>query len=528
MHGATLTQAECVLQTRFRFAVYIWFCNFNFSTSSASLLAATVFASLMTACGGGGSNDSANNNNGNNVAALPQTTATSYTGPITGFGSVVVNGMRFSTVGSSIADDEGTSLNSSNLRLGSIVRVDGLSDNVASATAGSIVVTPALLGTVDSVDASNTFLTVMGRKVSVNASTNYYIAATGLYGTLAAVTTGSYVEVHGLVQADGSFLATLIERRTAQAAYRMRGQMTSLEAVNKTFVMGALTVNYSAATITGVLANSTWVKVQAASAPVAGVLTATAVLTQTAQVGGGAGGLVAGVASTSVVKLKGVATGAPIANNITLSGVTVNLANTLYQGGTVASIAAGTALEVKGTWNGTALQAALVEFEGFRASNVNGGAAYELYGAVTAFTSSSNFVVQGVTVNASAVAGFPANMAVGTYLEIKGNMAAGVLTATSIKYTAATTGVVVGRKDNDDGSGDDNHGGGTFQTNSYEINGVVSGYVTLSDFMVNGVRVNASVAVFEHGGTVSNGRFVEVKGSTNASGIFIATKIEVK
>jgi 3D (Asp-Asp-Asp) domain-containing protein len=495
----------------------------RFNNSSASLLIASLFVSLVTACGGG--KESANSNG---TAALLQTTATSYTGPITGFGSVVINGMRFATVGSSIADDDGIALNSSNLRLGSIVHVEGMSDNVASGTAGTIVVTPALLGTVDSVDASNTFLMVMGRKVSVNASTNYYNAATGLYATLAAITTGSYVEVHGLVQADGSFLATLIERRTAQAAYRIRGQVSNLDTVNKTFSVGTLAVNYGTSAITGLLANSAWVKVQATTAPLLGVLTATAVLTQTAQAGGGASGLVAGVASSSVMKLKGVAAGAPIANNITLAGVNVSLANALYLGGTAAAIAAGTALEVKGTWNGSTLQATLVEFEGYRATNVNGGAAYELYGAVTAFTSNSNLVVQGVTVNASSVTGFPASIAVGTYLEIKGNMTAGVLTAMTAKYTAANTGVIVGGGHGDDGSGDDNHGGGTFQTNSYEINGVVSGYVSLSDFMVNGVRVNASAAFFEHGGTVSNARFVEAKGNTNASGIFIATKIEVK
>jgi hypothetical protein len=331
-----------------------------------------------------------------------------------------------------------------------------------------------------------------------------------------------------LVQADGSFLATLIERRTAQAAYRIRGQVSNLDTVNKTFSVGTLAVNYGTSAITGLLANSAWVKVQATTAPLLGVLTATAVLTQTAQAGGGASGLVAGVASSSVMKLKGVAAGAPIANNITLAGVNVSLANALYLGGTAAAIAAGTALEVKGTWNGSTLQATLVEFEGYRATNVNGGAAYELYGAVTAFTSNSNLVVQGVTVNASSVTGFPASIAVGTYLEIKGNMTAGVLTAMTAKYTAANTGVIVGGGHGDDGSGDDNHGGGTFQTNSYEINGVVSGYVSLSDFMVNGVRVNASAAFFEHGGTVSNARFVEAKGNTNASGIFIATKIEVK
>jgi Domain of unknown function (DUF5666) len=498
--------------------------TFRFINSPTSLLVASLLAALLSACGGGGKESA----NSNGTTALPQTIATSYTGPITGFGSVVINGMRFATVGSSIADDDGAALNSSNLRLGSVVHVEGMSDNVANGTAGTIVVTPALLGAVDNVDANNTFLTVLGRKVSVNASTNYYNAATGLYVTLAAMATGSYVEVHGLVQADGSFLATLIEQRTAQAAFRMRGQITSLDTVNKTFVMGALTVNYNTAAITGVLANSAWVKVQATTAPALGTLTATAVLTQTAQAGGGASGLLTGVASSSVMKLKGVATGAPIANSITLAGVNVSLTNAIYQGGTAASIAAGTALEIKGTWNGTALLATVVEFEGYRTNNINGGGAYELYGAVTAFTSSSNLVVQGVTVNASSVAGFPSSMVVGTYLEIKGNMVGGVLMATSVQYTAASTGVVVGGGHGDDGSGDDKHGGGTFQSNSYEINGIVSGYLSLSDFIINGVHINASAAIFEHGGTVSNGRFVEVKGSTNASGIFVATKIEVK
>lgn len=494
----------------------------RFLTTSTKWLMASLLAILFTACGGGGSNST------NDTTSSPQSTATSYTGPITGFGSVIVNGMRFSTVGSSMTDDDDATLNSSHLRLGSIVRVDGLSDNVASGTASSIRVTPALLGNVDSVDESNTFLTVMGRKVVVNANTNYYNSATGLYGTLALITVGSYVEVHGMEQTDGSFLATLIEKRTAQAVFRMRGQIASLDTALKTFVIGALTVNYSTATVTGLLANNAWVKVQANAAPVAGVLTATAVRTQTEKAGHGTSNLVIGVASNSVVKLKGVVTDLTSANSITLAGVTVNLANALYQGGTLTSIAKGTVLEVKGTWDGAVLQATLIEFEGFRSSNVNGGAAHELYGAVTAFTSSANFVVQGVVVNASGIAGFPASLAVGTYLEIKGNMTAGVLIATSVKYSTSSTGVVVGRKDNDDGSGDDHHGGGTYQSNAYEIHGVVSNFMSLSDFTINGVRVNASAAVVEHGGTVSNGRFVEAKGSTNANGIFIATTIEVK
>ncbi len=470
---------------------------------------ASLLLAVLAACGGGGSSGTSDNTAVNQTPPpLAQTTATNYTGPITGFGSVVVNGTRFDVVGAAVATDDDTPLNASDLRLGSIVHVNGKSDDSAAGTASTITLTPALLGKIDSVDTPSNALIVLKQKVIVNDSTNYYDKPTASYITADKIVAGDYVEVHGLVQADGSFLATLIERRTAQAFYRVRGQISNLDTNAKTFAIGTLTVNYNAGAITGTLANAAWVRVKATTEVSGSVLTATAVRVQT---GDGAGGLVAGVASTSSVKLKGIATGAPVSNIITLAGLSVNLANASYQGGSASAITTGTALEVKGTWDGTKLQARVVEFEGHRARTVNGGGKYELYGAVTSFTSKSNFVVQGVTVNASNVTSLPASLAVGTYLEIKGNMTNGVLVATSVQSTTSRS-----------SSGDDTSG------SNYEIYGTVSNYVSLADFYIGGVRVNASGARFEHGRAISNGRFVEAKGSTSASGIFIATKVEMK
>ncbi len=482
------------------------------TSSNRSLLGgfvASLLLTVLTACGGG--SGSSTTSSATSSTASTQTTATNYTGPITGFGSVVVNGMRFDVVGAAVATDDDAPLNASDLRLGSIVHVNGKSDDSAAGTASTITLTPALLGKIDSVDTPRNALIVLKQKVIVNDSTNYYDKPTASYITADKIVAGDYVEVHGLVQADGSFLATLIERRTAQALYRVRGQISNLDTNAKTFAIGALTVNYNAAAVTGALINAAWIRVKATTeVSSSGVLAAAAVRVQT---GDGAGGLVAGVASTSTVKLKGVATGAPVSNTITLAGLSVNLANASYQGGSASAITTGTALEVKGTWDGTKLQASVVEFEGHRTRTVNGGGKYELYGAVTSFTSKSNFVVQGVTVNASNVTSLPASLAVGTYLEIKGNMTNGVLVATSVQSTTSRS-----------SSGDDNSG------RNYEIYGTVSNYASLADFYVGGVRVNASGARFEHGSAsaISNGRFIEAKGSTNASGIFIATKVEMK
>jgi Domain of unknown function (DUF5666) len=463
--------------------------NTNFSTRLTRVLILGLFTSaVLIACGGGGGKDSANNGS----------VASSYTGPITGFGSVIVNGMRFSSVGAGVADEDGTALNASNLRLGSVVRIEGSGDDTTlTGSATQIVAMPSMTGTVDSVNVVGNQLTVMGQTVTVNAQTNF-VGYTALSGIAAL----DFVEVHGLQAANGTWTATLLEKKTNNAAFALRGTIANLNTVAKTFVLNALTVNYSGVTAPSALANGSIVKVKAITAPIANVLTATAVKTRTSA---SEHGLQSGTASAARVKLKGMAAAAPIANVISVSGVSVNLNAATFQGGTLASIAAGSALEITGSWTGSVLQASKVEFEGSRSSSAGGN--NELYGAVTSFTSLANFTVQGVVINASNVAGISASqLAVGTYLEVKGNMNSGTFIATRIEFKSSSVPT-----------------GGY-----YEIYGVVSNYLSLSDFTINGVRVNASAAYFEHGGTVSNGRFVEVKGSTNASGIFVATKIEVK
>ena len=443
---------------------------------------ALVTAATLAACGGGGGGDST----GGSTSTKPAV----YSGPISGLGSVTVNGVRFSSSDATLSDDDGAGLRSDDLKLGQTVRVSGSSDdttNLGNATA--VVVQRGLQGAVSAVNVAAGTFTLLGQLVTTNNGTTYE----GLT-SLAALADGNTVEVYGVVQPSGGILATRVERKTITGA-TLRGRVTNLNTTAKTFTVGTLLVNYANASVNGTLANGSLVKVKATAAPVANLLNASSVKLSDDN----AAYTSAGAAS---IKIKGLAESAPSAGKLNVSGTPVDISNATLKGGTV--VTTGALLEIKGSWNGTTLVAREVEFEGSR--DVQLGGRNELYGAVSAFTSISNFVVNGVTVDASAINGIsPSQIAVGTYLEIKGNVVGNVLKATKIEFKSG------------------NPSGGFI-----EQNGLVSGFVSVSDFRINGLRVDASNARFEKGSATNlrNGAFVEIKGSQSASGTLVASKVE--
>lgn len=442
---------------------------------------------LVSACGGGGGGGSA----GPTASSASQSSV--YAGPITGFGSVIVNGVRFDTVGVPLADDEGNTVHLSDLALGMTVAVSGDADEAAGrGTAHQLSLVHGTTGPISAIDVANAQLTVLGQTVKTNAATAYE-GATGL----AALQVGDVVEVFGVVQADGSLLATLIEKYAAPVAtLRVTGLVGTVDTTQHTFQLGKLTVDYGSATITGTLAAGKLVKVKAAaSALVNNVLTASSIKVRE----GAAYGV--NVAAGSVLKLKGVADAAPVNGQLTVSGVPVDVSQAKIAGG--ATISAGAYLIVKGTWNGTVLQATQVELEAFRDD------ADALFGAVSSITG-SQAVVNGVTVDLSTASfedGSLAQVTVGSYVEIKGHVQGNVLVATQVelKTQAGAQGMV------------------------YEQHGVITDFVSASSFKINGLPVDASGAVFEGGtaASLANGVYVELKGAQNGSGVYVATEVEI-
>lgn len=123
----------------------------------STLAAAAVLA--LVACGGGGGSSPSTG-----TQATAASTAT-YSGAVSGLGSIVVNGVRFSTSGASTVDpDDGASPYLRAFALGTTVSVVGdVDDSAATATASSIVVHGGVRGVVSAVSTTNNTLTVAGR-----------------------------------------------------------------------------------------------------------------------------------------------------------------------------------------------------------------------------------------------------------------------------------------------------------------------------------------------------------------------------
>lgn len=444
---------------------------------------------ILVACGGGGGSP------GTTTPPTAAQAATVVDGPLMGYGSVIVNGVRFSTVGASMQDDDGQSVNLSQLKLGMTLRVDGDADDAtARGSASKIELVHGNRGAVTAIDVPAGTLTVLGQTVKTNSATAFQGAA-----GLAALTVGQVVEVYGVLQPDGSLLATLIEVKAAVTSVSLIGRISSLGGTS--FKVGNLTVNYATAVVTGVLGDGKRVRVKATSGPVANVLTATSVkVSGNAWVNGGP------VTTGASLKLKGVADAAPVDGLLTVSGTPVDVSKAVIRGGN--SIAAGALIEVKGTWDGSSLQASVVEIEGFREHDMGGR--NELFGAVSSVTGNI-VVVDGVTVDLTAAVfsnGTLAQVVVGSYVEIKGNLVGTTLMATRVELKTGSGAVGLG----------------------FEQFGPVTDFVSSSNFKVNGMLVDASKAVFVHGSAanLANGVYVEINGAKDASGTFLATKVEIE
>src|SRR6267378_5198934 len=160
-------------------------------------------------------------------------------GTITGFGSVFVNGVEFTTSGATIVPDDNPAAES-NLRVGMVVTVSG-SRSGSSGSATRIEVDDALKGFVEAKPDANHW-TVMGQTVLVDDRTRFE--------NNVQPGVGDFAEVHGLVVADGTISGGFIEKENAPfPAFEVKGFVKNHSDASKTFDIGTLTVNYSNATI---------------------------------------------------------------------------------------------------------------------------------------------------------------------------------------------------------------------------------------------------------------------------------------
>ena len=380
--------------------------------SSWIALMVTLVAALfvLSACGGGGGDTPATGS-----TATPTSTSSVYaSGPITGFGSVIVNGVRFDDSAASISDDDGNKLAESQLRLGMQVECEGgPGSDDAHGVAHAIHVHAALLGPVSAVDTTAGTLTVLGQTVTVDAQTAFDSA---LAAGLASVASGAVVQVHGQFDATSqSYLATRIELATGANHYRIRGTITAFDATAKTLAIGPTAIGFSTTTnVPTDLAVGKLVVVRLATTPANGVWTATAIADGQRL-----------LQDHDEAHLRGVISAFTSATQFSVDGNPVDAGNAVFPDGE-SGVVLGATVEVEGQLvNGTVV-ARKVEVED---EHEHDGSRVELHGTIGALdTAAQTFVVRSVTVSYAGSVDFhdgsATALANGLFVEVHGGFSA--------------------------------------------------------------------------------------------------------
>ena len=166
-------------------------------------------------------------------------------GPITGFGSVIVNGVTFGTANATVTMDDEPGIESG-LRLGMIVSVGGTIDpTTGEARASEISFVDDVEGPVSSMDRAAGSFVVLGRTVFVDELTVIEDA------TFDDIEVGHVVKVSGLWRHELQIQATFVRRVAFQfeagMTMRVKGEIADLDIGQQQFRIGTQWCNYSAA-----------------------------------------------------------------------------------------------------------------------------------------------------------------------------------------------------------------------------------------------------------------------------------------
>lgn len=380
-------------------------------------------AIFLMACGGDSSNSTVAAAPGEGGSGILPPTFT--LGAIAGFGSVVVNNVRYDDSKAKIEIEDGDD-DGGGLQLGHVVRLEGkVNDDKLTGKADKIEMQAEIKGPVESKLSATTFVT-MGTTVNTNSFTVYDAVASDL-SNLAA---GDIVQVHGLPNANGVITATRVQKRAAMPlqVYKTVGVVAAAPAPTATqFKLGTLTVAYANNVVRDLavpLPAGTLVRVKTTAAPIAGQITATQIRPFTS----------GPQQDAKEAELSGfVAT--LTANNFMLNGVTVNYsANTAFERGTLADLANGRQVEIKGSITNGVITASTIKFEDVS------GKEYQFTGDISNFNGANDFVVKDQRVDASGSAvrfdgGTAVDLTNGKKVEVRGSVIdQGKLIATRVKF----------------------------------------------------------------------------------------------
>jgi hypothetical protein len=393
-----------------------------------SIATFSIIALSLAACGGGGGSSSTG------AANLATSEKEFVAGTVTGFGSVIVEGVRYDDSAAKVQIEYDPAAPKaapvSDLKLGMqlVVKVAkaGFADTVVS---GSEV-----LGPITSL-LSDGFV-VAGQTVKISTDVASPTVFDGV-ANLAGLAVNDRVEVHGSRDANNNIVATRIERKNPSDLIMTRvvGTIAAIDAVAKTFTVGGLVVSYSDATkllpantTLASLANGQVVAVFSSASPTAAGITAKTIAVKK------------GIESQNPIDADKAWVGGHVrelnfaAKTFSLKGVSVDASAATFSNGTASDLANARKVRVTGVFQGGVLKATDVKF-----AKAQGDALVELIGPVSSFVSSKSFLVRGVPVDASGAAvsfsnGTVTNLGDGVAIKLKGAVVNDIVIPTSIEF----------------------------------------------------------------------------------------------
>lgn len=338
-------------------------------------------------------------------------------GPITGFGSVIVNAVHYDDSNATVRDGNGVLRSRDDLRLGMTIDVRGSALGVDGAgnrasTASSIVFASEIVGPVAASDLAVRTLTVLGQSVDIAPGT---VLGESLAGGQAALVVGTVVEIYARLDvATGRYAATRVAAMPAGTAFSLRGIVSALDTMTRSFSFGSARISYAAvAAVTPTLANGRFMRATIALAPGAGgVLTATALSDGAPP-----------IEDHDEAKLEGRVSAFTSTTAFSVNGTPVDARSASFDGGS-AGLVSGAKVEVEGTIVGGVLVASRVKVE-----DDDDDEEFEVSGRIVSLdTVGKTFVVREVTVSYSGSVDFrngtAADLAVGRKVEVRGALTA--------------------------------------------------------------------------------------------------------
>ena len=420
-----------------------------------------ISAIMVAACGGGGGS-----------AAAPGTSVTGKTtGEITGFGSVIVNGIEFNRK-TGLADDK-VRLGFDNLanqaeaalKTGMVVKITGTFDSTTGkGEYEAIEFQPELRGRLDDngVDLVNDRITIMGRQVQIEANTQFDSVRdlVELSANQGANANHPEVEVSGILDNNGILHASRVAKKALDFSNGGVAQLKGAVAASPAPTVNGFSIGTSpvvvdnntvfANMVRSDLAASAGLVMEVKGTLAAGVFTATRIEKK----------LAAEAQLNDNVRIKGLAAG-PITNgSFTLNGpngaITVKTASASFLNGgaaaTSAIVTAGAKLEVEGSIDSSgAIVATKIAVELEKNLKLEGNT------AASAFNSTTNkLTLNGISVSilattrkidssGTSVGSLDlATIAAGDHLQITGYVDnAGALKASEVQRTKASTTVFI-------------------------------------------------------------------------------------